>query len=269
MKKAIQISISVIFALCLFLNSFSIVSAESGPSGVTVTPLTGGSNYTLNSIDLSTFAGAYQTKNGDYQPTGFAKNETKFENGAFSISGIPFGTQTTCVNLANYAAGWRGSIYQWNGSKWGKLATTIVEGKDGEPVKACATTYGNGIYALIVYFDLAAAPKTSQCVADMEWYSWNWDYLGNFYATFTFTGDYEPELGTSFKWKIYDISPEGFLTPTSGTGTIALADGHTSATITGLTFPAEMFGRTDIAFTVEIYLPGCHIYDFFGRGIYS
>lgn len=270
MKKVILYMVTAIFVFCFCLNSYSSVYAESGPVGVTVTPLSGETAFKVTAVDLSKFAGAYATDSGDYQPTGFAKNEAKFASGAFTISGITYGTQTTCVQFANYTYGWRGSIYQWNGAKWQKLGTTFVEGEDGSPAKACATTYGNGTYALIIYFDEAAAPKadSGQCTADIENYTWEWNSSGDFWAGFSFTGDYVPELETPFTWKIYNVSPAGFLTPTSGSGTIEELDGYNLAIIRGLRFPAEMFGDTNIGFTIEIKVGGCHIYDFYGRGIF-
>ncbi len=263
--------VTAIFIFSLFLNNYSSVYADSGPGGVTVTPLSGETNFKITSVDLSRFAGAYATDNGDYQPTGFAKNEAKFASGAFSISGITYGTQTTCVQFANYAYGWRGSLYQWIGARWQKMPTTFVEGEDGSPAKACATTYGNGTYALIVYYDQAAAPKakSGECVEDISWYSWDWGAEGIFNAAFRFTGDYVPEVGTHFKWKISSVSPVDFLTPTSGSGTIELLDGVTVAPISGLSFPAEMYGHTNIAFTIEIQVGGCHIDNFFGSGNFN
>lgn len=272
MGKRIKLTIiicALIGVFCSTLVGYSPVNAESGSTGPSVTPLSGDTSFVLRMIAPEKLAGAYLGPRGYYLPIGFPQGEKQFSGKALEISGINLGTQKTCFPFANYPYGWRGSIYQWNGSSWLLLETTMTAGIEGNPAQACATTYGDGVYALIAGYSQAFAPKKTVqtdevCIADLDTDGWDTSpSTGTFYLYPFLPGPTTYEEGYPFSWKIEDMQPAGLLSPTSGHGSIAgTFELHSFARqylyfTEGLFLPGMVF-----SFTYKMYMPECHVYYF-------
>jgi hypothetical protein len=195
-------------------------------------------------------------------PSGFPEGEVQFGGKGLSLLDISDGTEQVCFPLPTYAFGWRGNVYEWNGSKWDKFETATTIGKDGAIPVACAKVNGNGTYALLINFDQKLAPvvekaDTELCISDMAVAEMDWGPTKVLSIGGRFTGAYQPEIGSTFTWKVKSTSPSGFFTPTSGTGTVFDEEGtaiaYISRKITTDTYPG------DFSFVIKIYTPECHL----------
>jgi hypothetical protein len=273
MSKRIKLTIIIVALIgvfCSTLVGYSPVNAANSSTGPSVTPLSGDTSFTLGLIEPEKLEGAYLGPRGYYLPTGFNQGEKQFTGKALEISDVSLGTQKTCFPFASYPYGWRGSIYQWNGTSWVILETAINKGIDGSPAQACTTTYGNGIYALIIGFDSSLAPKKTVqtekevCIADLEIEYWDTSpSTGTFYLLAFFPGPTTYEDGYPFSWKVEDMQPAGLLSPSSGHGTITGTFDFHSYTQQELYFAEGLFlPGMAFSFTYKMYMPECHVYHF-------
>jgi hypothetical protein len=184
------------------------------------------------------------------------------------VSNFLYGKANACFPFGNYAYGWRGNVYQWNGSKWAKLDTVVTKGNDGSPALACATIYGSGTYALLDWYSSQDAPQgaamkectnTPFVLAEID-YNAQEKYL-------VFLGgiiDTVLPVGTPVSYQIFNISPAGAVTgDLSGKGSVFGiypwgADGTVSLAVFGE--PDIHFkGKFDtLKFTVRFTYSGCY-----------
>jgi hypothetical protein len=174
MKKQISVIITIMFLFSLMVTGITPAEAASWPPPTAVA-ITGDTSFTVTIVDPAKIMGASIVDGEKIYPTGFNQGEVQFGGKALILSGIESGSQQLCFAFPTYSAGWRGNVYQWNGAKWVKMATTIAEGEDGTITKACATSYGNGTYALIISYT-EQAKTLPQC--DME-FGTSLEYDGN------------------------------------------------------------------------------------------
>jgi len=151
MKKGISVFFAMIFLCSLLVTGITPAEAAAWPPPTAVA-LTGDTSFTATVVDPAQLTGASFADGEKIYPTGFNQGEVQFGGKALVLTGIESGSQQLCFAFPNYAAGWRGNVYQWDGAKWVKLATTITEGEDGAMTRACAVSYGNGTYALIISY---------------------------------------------------------------------------------------------------------------------
>lgn len=226
-----RINLIVIAALVasLFLSAY-VIPLKSKPDwpAPVVTTLNGDAEYTVTIVNPAQLAGATVGGQGYPLPVGFPSGEKKFGGDAVIISGVSGGSQSVCFAFPTYTAGWRGSIYQWAGSAWQALSTTFSEGSDGTPELACTTVYGNGTYALLIYFSAADAPvsasaintSTDDCIMDLRRIGLSFDSPDRtaIQARVGFIGMAD---GVKYTWVIIEAEPAGVFgaLPISGTGT--------------------------------------------------
>ncbi len=141
----------------LFLSAFIIEPTIVWPDP-TVAAISGDTDFVASVTDPLKLSGTYKNDVGTPVPTGFPAGEIQFGGNGLVLKDVTSGSQSLCFSFPTYRYGWRGSIYQWNGSKWVKLATTITERNEGAPALACTTVYGNGTYALLIGFYPDLAP---------------------------------------------------------------------------------------------------------------
>jgi len=78
--------------------------------------------------------------------------EGQFSGNGLKVSGLKDGeTVSVKFDFKFYNHEWNGSIYKWDGTRWVKLATTVVPPAADESITwATASGVGNGIYVLII-----------------------------------------------------------------------------------------------------------------------
>jgi hypothetical protein len=202
--------------------------------------------------------GTYLGAGGYPIPTGFADGQAQFGGKGLVLSGVDYGMQQTCFPFPTYYYGWRGSVYGWDGAKWVKYSTTITEGEDGAVTTACAKTFGNGTYALLVGFNQTLAPAPAlppqeECKTDLHLNYWEWGPTSAFNLGVMFWGDFQPELGESYNWKIENVKPVNFLTPLSGSGKIVKDEDRNIVSIRDTIHTDWRYPDTAFSFTIKIY----------------
>ncbi|GEM_PF-1836662 len=152
MKKIVLGLLSITLVISLLLAPSNAAQAEDWTDPV-ITPLSGTSDFTTRVVDpISLQYGITKTAQGLTVPTGFPLGEKQFGGKAVIIKGLETGTATLCFSFPTYRYGWRGGIYQWNGTTWSVMASTTTEGIEGSPATVCSTITGDGTYALITGF---------------------------------------------------------------------------------------------------------------------
>jgi hypothetical protein len=158
MQKTFKFAVCI-FILCSLLTAgFFIPKPVHNWSEPTVTPLTGDTGFSITLLNPESLEGAFIGTAGFPLPTGFIEGEKQFGGQALKLSGAGAGTQKLCFSLPTYQYGWRGNIYQWDGTMWVKLGSEVTLGDDGSPTLYCSTIYGDGTYALLIGYDPALAP---------------------------------------------------------------------------------------------------------------
>ncbi len=161
MKKTALALLSITLIISLLLAPAGTVQA-AGWADPVVTPLSGTSNFTTSVIDPITLQyGITRTAQGLTVPSGFPPGEKQFGGKAVIIKGLETGTASLCFSFPTYRYGWRGGVYQWNGTMWSLIPSTTTEGIEGSPATVCATITGDGTYALITGFTEPPALSSS------------------------------------------------------------------------------------------------------------
>jgi hypothetical protein len=166
MKKISRITITVFIVLCFTFVSVSTVYARR-PTPVSIAwtdpfVVTTDKSVTFTSDVLTPWQlpGTQTLKTGQYVPVGFPIGEAQFGGNGLQVSDLPDGRLVTlCFDFPVYANSWHGTIYEWSGTKWVAMPTTLIQATDSTPAYACTFTAGNGIYALIIGFYGTPQPK--------------------------------------------------------------------------------------------------------------
>lgn len=158
MKNITRISIASLLAVSVLLVSIGSAFASTTASSVDVwsdpvATANNGASFTSEVLNTAKLPGIVDDDASMILPIGFNSTSGQFGGKGIVISGLA--TRTDTVNLTfsfpTYRYGWTGAIYQWSGSTWVKLPTSIVA-PTGENSMYYATTsnVGNGTYALIM-----------------------------------------------------------------------------------------------------------------------
>jgi hypothetical protein len=157
MKKIVLALLSITLVMSFLLAPAGIAQAVDWADPV-VTPLSGSSDFTTKLIDpIALQFGIAKTARGLTVPAGFPLGDKQFGGKAVIIKGLESGKASLCFSFPSYRYGWTGGIYQWNGSAWVVIPSTITEGIEGSPASVCTTITGDGTYALIIGFTQPAA----------------------------------------------------------------------------------------------------------------
>jgi hypothetical protein len=262
MKKSMLIFITALIVASFFLTAFLAPKTETDWPDPTASAITGDTVFSLKIIPPTSLPGTYLGNGGMILPSGFPEGEVQFGGKGLSLLDVSDGTEQVCFSLPTYSFGWRGNVYEWNGSKWVKFETSTTFGKDGAIPLACAKVFGNGTYALLINFDPKLAPVvekavSEQCISDMDVSEMEWGSTRVFSVGARFTGAFQPEIGSTFTWKVVSTSPSGFFTPTSGTGTVVDDEGTAMALI-WKKITTDYYPGT-FSFVFKIYMPECHL----------
>ncbi len=302
-----------LLSLCLILSLLPVSTANATTAPLpgkptsyweppVITPLTGDKEFTIKTLDpIALTDGTSKTANNLVVPAGFPLGQKQFGGEVALVKDFDGGTARACFSLPNYRYGWDGGIFQWNGTKWAALPSTLTEGKEGGPATVCTTIYGNGTYALITGF---AHPEKAfgnlpVCSEDFEAFTVPFivDGDGETFETFAFIvlliNKSFPE-GTRISYNVINVTPAGslsgalhqtgyvytnadplsivfFLTPDDlqeFMDTIDDLSDYVPPSYTHLTFH-YIEGWEDLSFTVRVTTPSCYkdfVYDDFLSG---
>ena len=272
MNKCIRTLFVSVFAISLVLMAgSSTVNAVAWANPWTV-PVSGDLVFTSTAVSPVTLAGAEKTDSGLIVPVGFRTGERQFGGNALVVSGLSGGSANACFSFPTYRYGWRGGVYEWTGSKWMPLPTTIgnPEAKEGAPSTACAPIYGNGTFALIINFNEGKAPNQviHECT-NIEFVSPDFNFLEGDWIEII-GGYIYPSIpvGTIVTYEILNISPPDALDGAlSGGGSVVenlpsfepLYPEDYSHVLLGESNLLEYsVGLFDMSFTVRMYFTGCY-----------
>ncbi len=170
MKKVVLALLSITLVVSLLLVPASSAQAVTWDDPV-VTSIKGDGDFTVTMIDPFTLPfGTVKTNQGLVVPVSPVPGEQQFASKAVVIKGIESGEASICYSLPTYRYGWRGGIYQWNGSAWITLPSTLTEGTEGGAATICSTLTADGTYAFLINYILKSKPKAAlpQCSDDFE-----------------------------------------------------------------------------------------------------
>lgn len=229
MKKLVPFVI-VLTLMSSFLMAFRLPSANT-PADPTVKAISGDMDFTATVVLPSSLDGAVASGESKVYPFGYTDGSMQFVGKAVVISGVSGGSESVCFSFDDYNYGWRGSVYEWTGSTWQSISTTLIEGEDGTATRACATVFGNGTYALLAYYSVADAPTKSGtitvpgCTMDvtLEGYGYDGPDGGTIRLLVAFPGI---ENGVTYDWEVTSAYPEDTMTslPASGSYFVTFGD---------------------------------------------
>ena len=293
MKKSIRTLLVSVFAISLVLMAGSSTALAADWANPWTVPLTG--DLTSTAVPPVTLAGAVKTDSGLIVPFGFPMGERQFGGNALVVSGLSGGSANACFSFPTYRYGWRGGVYEWTGSKWMALPTSIgnPEGKEGAPATACAPIYGNGTFALIIsYNEGDALNEVIHECANIEFIFPEFRYVDFEDSIDLFGGVIYPAIpvGSVVTYDIRNIQPAGALSGAlNGTGVVIAnilieEDPYAGGYYSEVAFPGnniidyvDEYWPFDITFTVRLYFTGCYkdfdfpedIMIFFGEGFFG
>jgi hypothetical protein len=139
---------------------------NNGVGDPIVTGITGDMDFNAAIVEPTKMPGTESYKQMTV-PAG-SSGALQFHGKGLLISGVSLGTEQACFSFDIGNSGWDGSVYQWNGIKWAKLATSFTDNGEGK-TSACATIYGDGYYALLI--GLTGKPAVKAGSGEPEGYS--------------------------------------------------------------------------------------------------
>jgi hypothetical protein len=154
MTKVVTVSALLVVMLVLSVGQ---VFAKKAPVPVVtafndpvVTPLKTSYTYTSEVVGVGYLKGAVQLENQLMAPVG--RTDEQFGSDGLVLSDLTGKEKVkACFDFPGYNYSWSGNIFRWSGTKWVKQTTTFTNDPAGTPT-ACASSLGNGTYALIIYY---------------------------------------------------------------------------------------------------------------------
>ena len=149
MIVVVVLSLGFVQAFAMPSPSMASSSANLNDPMVTISPVASAGKVQL--VEQSALPGTNE-KGGMFFPKGFTDGQAQFSGMGVKISGLKNGeTAKVSFDFRFSNFDWRGYVYQWNGSRWVKLATTVSGGGEAVTTWANASNLGNGTYALIIF----------------------------------------------------------------------------------------------------------------------
>ncbi len=224
MKKTAFILLSLVLVAGLLLSNTGKVQAFDWTPPV-VTPVFGDSEFSATPSAISSLPGIAPNDNGLILPVGFPEGTAQFGGDAVVVKDLTQGSiAKVCFSMPPKRTEWAGSIHQWDGSKWAKLATTINYGDvESSAGTACAEIYGDGAYALIMGYTGKPEPKglpiCSESVTIKGWFmigqgpypdrAFVPDKTLSLIMWLVISGEYP--IGTPVTYQILNVTPPGSL----------------------------------------------------------
>jgi hypothetical protein len=265
MKKGLLTGFSFILVLSILLASTGAVLAAPLNGGPSISAPSGGGTVTLTTIAVSKLPGTEANAAGTLFPVGHTNGDMMFSGDGVQVSGL-VGYATLSLPLANFSAGWNGSIYQWLNNTWVKIPTTTSQDAESADGTASATIYSDGIYALIVEYKLPDVATDGKCPKGVYLNPAYISYAGHFWLYGIAIAGYSKSgwiaEGDSYTYEITNISEDsGLEGPMSGTVNISYVyDGGTYfAGVTLLPSSDYSFYYSEVipTFTLVVHIKGC------------
>lgn len=208
-KKFIAFSSFVIVLSLLISITGSAIAAPLG-GGPTISAPSGGGSATLTTIAISKLPGTEANAAGTLFPQGHTNGDLMFSGDGVQVSGL-VGYATLSMPLANYTAGWNGSIYQWLNENWVKIPTTVTQDAESADGTASATIYSDGIYALIISYKAPVTDANEKCKS-FEFSSLSGGYFppsGIFITDAHIIGNFNIDglVGKSYPYSVISLDP--------------------------------------------------------------
>jgi len=172
MKKIARISVVALLVMCMTLLSVSTVFASRKDyytpatwSDPTLTSNIKNETYSSEILDQWQFPGSETLSSGMFFPVGF-HDELQFGGKGIQVSGLTGGnTVEVCFAFPSSINSWTGKIYEWNGSKWVSITSTLTPATSDVPgATVCSPKVGNGTYSLLVYYYGTPEPRATRDV---------------------------------------------------------------------------------------------------------
>jgi hypothetical protein len=170
MNRSYRLIVLSLLVLSLFLvavkpvSAFVLDVAREWVDPVVTLPV---GNVTANALVLKQdlLPGTTALDTGQFVPVGFKLGQEQYGGSGVKVGGLLDGqTSSICFSFPLYAFDWSGSIHQWNGAKWVRVATVVTPGEEGAPAVACATGLKNGTYSLIIGFFGVVEPPVEELI---------------------------------------------------------------------------------------------------------
>jgi len=272
---------SLVLITSLLIVPTGAAQAASWPDPV-VTSLNGDSDFTATMVDpISLSFGTAVTDKGLVVPSGFPSGEKQFAGKAVTIKGLESGKASLCFSFPTYRYGWRGNVYQWDGTAWSMISSSLTEGIEGGAATVCATISTDGTYAFIIGYGLSQKVSSLPlCAEDFEVELLavpleTEDFLAlSMIGLFTYPSFGE---GSEFSYSIFNVTPAGSLSgalsqrgttyiETSEMGLVLFLDPEILSGISSpLDFPESTYlyfdpasMEEDLDFTVRVTTPTCY-----------
>lgn len=155
MRKSLKVFVASLMVLGLLFVTFGSVFALPAPTTALAEPVAvesfAGEKFTAVVVTPPNLPGTMD-EGGMIMPVGMGSGEGQFSGNGLKVSGLKDGeTVSVKFDFKYYNHMWKGSIYKWDGTRWVKLATTVVPPAADESITwATASGVGNGKYVLII-----------------------------------------------------------------------------------------------------------------------
>ncbi len=151
MKKFRVFFVAGLLMLAVLAGGLSVAKATVEFADPMTFPGAPGSTFVATVLTPVLLPGTVDGPGGLVLPVGFTTGQKQFGGNGLSISGLQAGESAKlCFDFPWYNFKWAGGVYQWNGTKWVPLGTTVTPGVEGSNTWACAMTSENGTFALLM-----------------------------------------------------------------------------------------------------------------------
>lgn len=151
MKKLRVLFVTGLLLVGVLVSGLSVAKATVDFVDPMTFPGAPGNTFVASVLTPVELPGTLDGPGGLVLPVGFTVGQKQFGGNGLSISGLQAGESAKlCFDFPWYNFKWAGGVYQWNGTKWVALGTTVTPGVEGSNTWACAKTTSNGTFALLM-----------------------------------------------------------------------------------------------------------------------
>jgi hypothetical protein len=151
MKKFRVFFVAGLLMLAVLAGGLSVAKATVEFVDPVTFPGAPGNTFTAAVLTPVELPGTLDGPGGLVLPVGFTVGQKQFGGNGLKVTGLqPGESAKLCFDFPWYNFKWSGGVYQWNGTKWVALGTTVTPGVDGSNTWACAKTSENGTFALLM-----------------------------------------------------------------------------------------------------------------------
>lgn len=151
MKKYRVLFVAGLLVLGILASGLNVAKATVEFMDPLTFPGAPGNTFVAKVVTPVELPGTLAGPGGLVLPVGFTTGQKQFGGNGLNITGLQAGESAKlCFDFPWYNFKWSGGVYQWNGTKWVALGTTVTPGVEGSNTWACAKTSANGTFALLM-----------------------------------------------------------------------------------------------------------------------